>query len=176
MTALYKGVAATSVFSLVGFFLLLNQNMPLFLVTVIGVATTALMFIITEYYTAKEHAPVKQVANAAKTGAGTNLISGLAVGLESTLLPCLVVVAATLLSFKLGGLYGEISINSRPPRATVIFDGDQIGARTPVTIRRVPRDKLHSVRIQLDGYRQWESTVNMSDNDEKKFDVELERN
>jgi len=67
---------------------------------------TAAMFMITEYYTATEHGPVRKTAEAAKTGAGTNIITGLAVGMESTLLPALVVVAAIIISFKLGGLYG----------------------------------------------------------------------
>ncbi len=106
MGALYKGVGASCIFALVGFLFLLSNRMDLFLVTFIGVAVTALMFVITEYYTAKEHKPVKDVANAAKTGAGTNLISGLAVGLESTALPVLVVCVAIIFSFKLAGLYG----------------------------------------------------------------------
>ncbi len=79
-------------------------------------------------------------------------------------------------TIKLGGMYGEISINSMPARANVIFDGESIGARTPVTIRRVPRDKTHSLRIRLDGYREWETSVNLSEQDSKKFDVQLEKN
>jgi serine/threonine protein kinase len=78
-------------------------------------------------------------------------------------------------TIKLGGMFGEISVNSMPPRATVIFDGDTV-TKTPVTIRKVPRDKSHTIRIKLDGYRDWETTVSLSDKDSKKFDVQLEKN
>jgi len=65
-----------------------------------------LMFAITEYYTAKEHKPVQWVAESSRTGAGTNLISGLAVGLESTALPVLLIVAAIAVSYNFAGIYG----------------------------------------------------------------------
>ena len=78
-------------------------------------------------------------------------------------------------TIKLGGMYGEIAVNSMPPRATVIFDGDTV-TKTPVTIRKVPRDKTHTIRIKLDGYRDWETSVSLSDKDSKKFDVQLEKN
>jgi len=70
------------------------------------VIVTALLFAITDYYTAKGHRPVKSIAEAAKTGAGTNLIQGLAIGMESTAIPVLVVVAAIVASYSFGGLYG----------------------------------------------------------------------
>jgi PEGA domain-containing protein len=76
---------------------------------------------------------------------------------------------------KLGNAFGEIFINSYPPRATVFLDGDKINARTPVTIRRVPRDKPHTVQLQKDGYQSWERTITLDDKERKKFDVELER-
>ncbi len=78
-------------------------------------------------------------------------------------------------TINLGGLYGEVSIASTPPRGTIVFDGEQIGARTPVTIRRVPRDKPHTLKIQLDGFRSWETTVNLQDQEKKKYDVVLEK-
>jgi hypothetical protein len=78
-------------------------------------------------------------------------------------------------TIKLGGMYGSISINSSPPRATVIFDGEQIGARTPVTINNVPRDRKHTLRVRLSGYRDWESSVNLSDQDSRRYDVMLEK-
>jgi serine/threonine protein kinase len=77
-------------------------------------------------------------------------------------------------TIQLGGFYGEVSIRSTPPRATVYFDGEQI-ARTPVTIRRVPRDKSHTLRIKLDGFRDWETTVSLRDSETKKYDVLLEK-
>ncbi|HLD62533.1 MAG TPA: sodium/proton-translocating pyrophosphatase, partial [Candidatus Norongarragalinales archaeon] len=82
MHALYKGVLATSFFAIIGFWFFTQNNMPLFYATLVGVAATMLIGLITEYYTSKEYRPVKEIANAAKTGAGTNLIQGLAVGLE----------------------------------------------------------------------------------------------
>jgi hypothetical protein len=78
-------------------------------------------------------------------------------------------------TIKLGGMFGEIYVNSSPPRATVIFDGT-ITSKTPVTIRKVPRDQKHTIRIKLDGYRDWETTVSLSDKESKRFDVQLEKN
>lgn len=78
-------------------------------------------------------------------------------------------------TIRLEGIYGEVSINSTPPRAAVYFDGEKIGARTPVTIRRVPRDKPHNVKIELDGFRPWQSSVNLQEQESKKYDVILEQ-
>lgn len=105
MGAFYKGIIAAAIVMLAASYFYL-ANMALFLVVFLGVLVTLAMFVITEYYTDKGHRPVQKIAEAAKTGAGTNLISGLAVGLESTLLPTLVIVFAIAIAFKLGGLYG----------------------------------------------------------------------
>ncbi|HEX5037362.1 MAG TPA: serine/threonine-protein kinase [bacterium] len=78
-------------------------------------------------------------------------------------------------TIKLGGMFGEISISSVPPRATVIFDGGTV-TKTPVTIRKVPRDQKHSIKIRLEGYRDWETSVSLSDKPNKKFEVQLEKN
>ena len=78
-------------------------------------------------------------------------------------------------TIKLGGMFGEISVSSMPPRATVIFDGS-ITSKTPVTIRKVPRDQKHTIKIRLDGYRDWETSVSLGDKATKKFDVQLEKN
>lgn len=113
MTALYKGVAVTQILSLVGFYavtmLMIPENadpMGLFLTTFVGATVTVLLIIITEYYTATKFRPVQETAKASETGAGTNVIMGLAVGMESTLLPLLVIVGAIMASFYLAGLYG----------------------------------------------------------------------
>ncbi|MBI2445872.1 sodium-translocating pyrophosphatase, partial [Candidatus Micrarchaeota archaeon] len=106
MHALYKGVIVSAVLSAVGFYFLTAPDLSLFFTSLIGVAVTLLMFLITEYYTAKEHRPVQWVAESSRTGAGTNLIAGLAIGLESTLLPVLVIVAAIAASYSLAGIYG----------------------------------------------------------------------
>jgi len=105
MQALYKGVAATSLFAIAAFWAI-PMGFDLFLTTIVGVVATALIFLISEYYTAKEYRPVQEVAQAARTGAGTNLIRGLALGMQSTALPLLVVIAATAIAFKLAGIYG----------------------------------------------------------------------
>ncbi len=114
MPAFYKGVLASALIALAGAYLYLtNTALPdtvtanaLFVSVIMGVVTTILLFIISEYYTATEYGPVQGVAKAATTGAGTNLISGLALGMESTALPTLVILAAIIVSFKVAGLYG----------------------------------------------------------------------
>ena len=106
MHALYKGVIVTAVLSAIGFYLITAPNMNLFLTTLVGIGATLLMFLITEYYTAKEHKPVQWVAESSRTGAGTNLIAGLAIGLESTALPVLLIVGAIAASYSLAGIYG----------------------------------------------------------------------
>jgi len=118
MNAFYKGIGATAVVTLILTYFYVTSGVAdvagdnaiapinLLLIVLVGIFVTAAMFMITEYYTATNFKPVQKTAEAAKTGAGTNVITGLAVGLESTLLPALVVVLAIIISFKLGGLYG----------------------------------------------------------------------
>ena len=74
-----------------------------FLLAVIGVLLTGLIVAITEYFTSKSFAPVKSIALASTTGHGTNIIQGLAISMKSTALPVLVIVAAILAAFHLGG-------------------------------------------------------------------------
>jgi len=78
-------------------------------------------------------------------------------------------------TIKLEDLYGELKIESRPPRAEVIFDGKKIGATTPVTIRKVPRNRSHTVQVILNGYRPWSSSVDMSRQKNTKLNVTLQR-
>ncbi|HEX5035886.1 MAG TPA: PEGA domain-containing protein [bacterium] len=75
---------------------------------------------------------------------------------------------------QLGDAYGEITIHTYPARATVLLDGEKINARTPVVIRRVPRDKPHTIQLQMEGFNQWERIVTLDDKDKKKYDVELQ--
>ncbi|NYZ60110.1 sodium-translocating pyrophosphatase [Candidatus Micrarchaeota archaeon] len=107
MNAFYRAILVTGIAAVLGFYAFAYPLSPqMFYVGVVGVIVTALLFAITDYYTAKGHRPVKSIAEAAKTGAGTNLIQGLAIGMESTAIPVLVVVAAIVASYSFGGLYG----------------------------------------------------------------------
>jgi len=106
MFSFYVGLFVTAAVLLVGALLYQNGINSYFFVTAIGAAVTFLLFLITEYYTGTQFRPVRKIAEAAKTGAGTNLITGLAVGMESTLVPALLIIAAIILSYKLAGIYG----------------------------------------------------------------------
>jgi K(+)-stimulated pyrophosphate-energized sodium pump len=105
MGAFYNGIIVASIVMLAGSYFFL-EDMALFLTVFLGVLVTLALFMITEYYTDKGHKPVKDIAQAAKTGAGTNIIQGLAIGMESTMLPALVIIIAIAIAFKLGGLFG----------------------------------------------------------------------
>ena len=80
-----------------------------------------------------------------------------------------------LSSIRLEDLYGEIFINSNPPRAKIFFDGDPISPKTPVTIRKVPRDRPHRIRLQLNGYKPWETSFTLKESGNKKFDAVLQK-
>jgi K(+)-stimulated pyrophosphate-energized sodium pump len=146
MGALYKGFIVTAVLSLVGealvIYLLLPggfgaiQGVPysgaaLFACGVVGLVVTGLIVWITEYYTGTNFRPVQSIAKASITGHGTNIIQGLAVSLEATALPTIVIIAGILVSYGLAGLFGiAIAVTSMLSLAGVVVALDAFG---PVT-------------------------------------------
>ncbi|HXI07504.1 MAG: sodium-translocating pyrophosphatase [Bradyrhizobium sp.] len=119
MGALYKGLIATGILSLagvagaiyylVGFGELAGvkyTGLALFECGVVGLVVTGLIIWITEYYTGTEYRPVKSIAAASVTGHGTNVIQGLAISMEATALPALVIIAGILITYSLAGLFG----------------------------------------------------------------------
>ncbi len=138
MAALYKGLIISAVLAAVGFFFATKQTFnnhkigwPLFLSALVGLAVTALMVIITEYYTSKKFKPVQDIAKASTTGHGTNIITGLAVSMQATALPVLVIIGGVILSHELGGLYGSaIAVVSMLSMAGIVVAIDAFG---PIT-------------------------------------------
>jgi K(+)-stimulated pyrophosphate-energized sodium pump len=119
MGALYKGLLASTVVALPLFYLatwlldvnneLAGSGIPaynLFWCATIGVGVTILLVAITEYFTGSQFWPVKTIANASETGHATNIIAGLAIGMEATAIPVLVIGVGILLAAWLAGLYG----------------------------------------------------------------------
>lgn len=115
MGALYKGLAVAGVLAAIAFYPLTKWLMAgntevlptnLYFCALLGLVVTALLVVITEYYTSTKYKPVKDIAESSTTGHGTNIITGLAVSMKSTALPVIVIVAATWFSFELAGLYG----------------------------------------------------------------------
>ncbi len=147
MGALYKGVIATGVLSLILLWPLTAwlvgmdtamkvgdvsfTGWSLYLCGVVGLIVTALIVVITEYYTGTNFRPVQSIAKASVTGHGTNVIQGLAVSMEATALPALVIVAGIIASYILAGLFGiAIAVTTMLALAGMIVALDAFG---PVT-------------------------------------------
>ena len=125
MGALYKGLIITALSSIIliyfvtDFFigsdkLIINSDLfiesflgiDLFYCAIIGLSVTGLIVWITEYYTSTEFTPVKSVARSSQSGHATNIIQGLAVSMQSTALPTIVIILGIVFSYKFAGLYG----------------------------------------------------------------------
>ena len=119
MGALYKGLIATGILSLFGVAFVIHQlvgfgplagvkytGLALFECGVVGLVVTGLIIWITEYYTGTDFRPVKSIAQSSVTGHGTNVIQGLAISMESTALPAIVIIAGILITYSLAGLFG----------------------------------------------------------------------
>jgi K(+)-stimulated pyrophosphate-energized sodium pump len=151
MGALYKGIIATGVLSLAGLWPLMNYLLPggmdtilqpmgtdlsfsgneLFMCGMVGLGVTGALIWITEYYTGTNFRPVRAIAKASLTGGGTNVIQGLAISMESTALPALVICVGIVLTYMLAGLFGiAIAVSTMLSLAGMIVALDAFG---PVT-------------------------------------------
>jgi len=147
MAALYKGFFSTAIISAVGLFFLTKKmvgfetnftangqlftGMNLFYCIITGLVVTALLMWITEYYTLTKYRPVKSIARASTTGHGTNIIQGLAVSMEATALPVIVICGGILVAYINANLYGlAIAATSMLALAGMVVALDAYG---PVT-------------------------------------------
>jgi K(+)-stimulated pyrophosphate-energized sodium pump len=123
MRALYRGLITTGILSVIGIALIIAwfvgfstplqmaggetiSGLTLFLCALIGLVVTGLIVWITEYYTATEYRPVRSIAQSSTTGHGTNVIQGLAISMEATALPVIVICVGIITSYLLAGLFG----------------------------------------------------------------------
>ncbi|MDB9926002.1 sodium-translocating pyrophosphatase [Hyphomicrobiales bacterium] len=147
MGALYKGFIATALLSLVilyfvtdyvvGFDTVLTVSeqsftgLHLYICGVIGLAITGLIIWITEYYTGVDYRPVQSIAKASESGHGTNVIQGLAISMEATALPALVIVFGIIATYSLAGLFGiAVAVTTMLALAGMVVALDAFG---PVT-------------------------------------------
>jgi len=144
MGALYKGFIASAVLSLIAIWFVTDRligmgpiagaaftGKALYICAIVGLVVTGLIIWITEYYTGTNFRPVKSIASASVTGHGTNIIQGLAVSLEATALPALVIIAGILVSYAQAGLFGiAIAVTSMLALAGMVVALDAFG---PVT-------------------------------------------
>ena len=147
MAALYKGFLASAVIAAVAFYFVTDwvvgwgtefmiggtaaSGSDLFWCGLIGLVVTGLMIWVTEYYTSTEYKPVKSIANASTTGHATNVIQGLAVSMQATAVPALIISAGIILAYLFAGLFGiAIAVTAMLALAGMVVALDAYG---PVT-------------------------------------------
>ena len=144
ISALYVGVIVSAVLSALIYIPVVNNSAKsfgeftngagwgkIYLCGLIGLLITALIVAITEFYTGTRFGPVKRIAQQSETGHATNIISGLAVGMQATALPVIVIAIGTVASFKLAGIYGiAIAVTSMLSMAGMVVALDAFG---PIT-------------------------------------------
>jgi K(+)-stimulated pyrophosphate-energized sodium pump len=149
MNALYVGLGIAGILSAIAFYFVTNREfgagitvttagvaksssaLNIWICAVIGLLITGLITWITEYYTGTQFSPVKRIADASITGHATNIISGLAVSMQATALPGLVIVVGILVSYSLVGLYGVgIAVMAMLSMAGIVVAIDSFG---PIT-------------------------------------------
>jgi K(+)-stimulated pyrophosphate-energized sodium pump len=150
MGALYKGLAVSGILSAVAFYIVSTKFIAglsgsdagvftansVFLTAVIGLVLTGLIVMITEYFTSKSFGPVKHIAAASQTGHGTNVIAGLAVSMKSTAMPVVVIVAAILGAYSLGGG----------------FSGNAVGGLFAIALSAVSMLSMTGIVVAIDSY------------------------
>src|SRR5580704_4753184 len=140
MAALYRGMTVAGVLALVGFYFaaqrvfsgtdLVSQT-GIFICALVGVVITGLITFITEYYTGPQFPPVQRIAKASITGHATNIIAGLAVSMQATALPAIVIVVGILVSYAMAGVYGVgIAVMAMLSLAGIVVAIDSFG---PIT-------------------------------------------
>lgn len=108
-SALSRSIFVAAILSVIGFYAVtswMGLDLGLLYATVIGLITTVVIALITDYYTSTDKGPVRSIAQASETGSATNIITGLAVGMKSSFLPVIMISLAIILSFMWGGLFG----------------------------------------------------------------------
>ena len=139
MGALYRGIFGSAIVAAILFWpasrwaaeTINISAINLYLSSLVGLALTALLMVITDYYTSKKYNPVKSIALASTTGHGTNIITGLAVGMQATALPVIFIGLSILAAFSLAGLYGiAIAVVGMLSLAGIIVAIDSFG---PIT-------------------------------------------
>ena len=144
MGALYKGFIVSAILSAIALYPVTNwivgmdevggmsfSGLDLFFCGLVGLVITGLLIWVTEYYTSTEYRPVRSVAQASTTGHGTNVIQGLAIGMESTAIPAIIIIAGILITHTLAGLMGiAIAVTTMLAMAGMVVALDAYG---PVT-------------------------------------------